>query len=133
MKTLLSAVLLAVSASAWAADAPKATAIKVEKAVGENAYTVAEIVKKREELKDKSVLVRGEVVKFNPQIMGKNWTHLQDGSGSEKDESNDILITMNEAVKVGDVVTIKATVRMNKDFGFGYNYEVMLEDGEVQK
>jgi len=141
MKTLLTVCLLAVSVSAWAADAPKKAgapkkadeAIHVEKAAGENAYTVAEIVSKRAELKDQTVLVHAKVVKFNPQIMGKNWAHLRDGTGSEADGSDDILATMQEAVKVGDVVTVKAVVRVDKDFGSGYAYDVMLEEASVQK
>ena len=67
--------------------------IHVAKASGANARTVAEIVTKGAELKDKPVLVRGKVVKYNPEIMGKNWIHLRDGSGSASDNSNDVLVT----------------------------------------
>ena len=128
MKTLLSILLLAVSATALADDA-----IHVEKATGDNAYTVQEIVTKRAELKDKTVLVRGQVVKFNAQIMGKNWIHLQDGTGSDTDESNDLLVTSQEAAKVGDVITAQGVVRVEQDFGSGYAYSVMLEGATLQK
>ncbi|MDR0480599.1 MAG: nucleotide-binding protein, partial [Gallionellaceae bacterium] len=108
-------------------------AIHVEKATGDNAYTVQEIVTKRAELKDKTVLVRGQVVKFNAQIMGKNWIHLQDGTGSDADESNDLLVTSQEAAKVGDVITAQGVVRVEQDFGSGYAYSVMLEGATLQK
>jgi hypothetical protein len=107
--------------------------VKVPKATGPNARTVAEIVTKGDELKDKPVLVRGKVVKFNPEIMGKNWVHLRDGSGSAKDETNDVLVTTAEQAKVGDVVTMKGVVRVNKDFGAGYSYKVIIEEATLQK
>lgn len=106
--------------------------IKVPKAVGANARTVAEIVTKRAELKDQAVLVRGKVVKFNPEIMGKNWVHLRDGSGSAADGSNDILVTTMASAKVGDVVTVQGIVRADKDFGAGYSYQVLIEEATLK-
>lgn len=106
--------------------------INVPKASGANARTVAEIVKKAGELKDKPVLVRGKVVKYNAGIMGKNWIHLRDGSGAESDESNDILVTTTQQAKLADVVTVQGSVRTNKDFGGGYTYKVMIEDAKLQ-
>lgn len=148
MKSLFatSLMLLATCASAGEAAAPaKLPAghpginrvtdlgdIKVNKAVGANARTVAEIVTKRMELKDQPVLVRGKVVKFNPGIMGKNWIHLRDGSGSAADGSNDILVTTMASTKVGDVVTIQGIVRADKDFGSGYAYQVLIEEATLK-
>ena len=110
-------------------DAPVAP---VAKAVGANARTVAEIVKQSAKLKDKPVLVRGKVVKYNAGIMGKNWVHLRDGSGSEADGSNDILVTTTQAAKVSDVVSVQGVVRTNKDFGAGYVYAVLIEDAKLK-
>jgi hypothetical protein len=104
----------------------------VAKASGENARTVAEIITKRAELKDKPVLLRGKVVKFNPAIMGKNWIHLRDGSGSAADDTNDILVTSAIETKVGDIVTVKGTIRTDKDFGSGYAYKVLIEEATLQ-
>jgi hypothetical protein len=73
------------------------------------------------------------VVKYNPSIMGKNWAHLRDGSGSAKDNTNDVLVTTKEQVKLGDVVTVKGVVRTDKDFGAGYTYKVLIEDATVQR
>lgn len=104
----------------------------VPKATGPNARTVAEVITKRTELKDKEVLVRGRVVKFNGGIMGKNWVHLRDGSGSAAKETHDILVTTQAETKVGDIVTVKGTVRNDKDFGAGYAYKVLIEDATLQ-
>ena len=72
------------------------------------------------------------MVKFNGGIIGKNWLHLRDGTGSAADGSNDILVTSNDVARVGDIVTVKGTVRTDKDFGAGYAYEVLIEEATVQ-
>jgi hypothetical protein len=115
------------------AKATDTSDIRVPKATGANARTVGEIVTKGTELKDKPVLVRGKVVKYNPGIMGKNWIHLRDGSGSAADNSNDILVTTNDPAKVGDVLTVKGIVRTDKDFGAGYAYKVLIEEATLQQ
>jgi hypothetical protein len=104
----------------------------VAKATGANAKTVAEIVTQKAALKDKSVLVRGKIVKFNAGIMGKNWIHLRDGSGSAADGSNDILVTTSQMAKVSDLVTVAGVVRLNQDFGAGYVYPVLIENAKLK-
>ncbi len=106
-----------------------ATPIKVAKASGTNAYTVADIVSKAAQLKDKPVKVNGQVVKYNAGIMGKNWIHLRDGSGTPT--SNDILVTTAAQAKVGDLVTVSGVVRNDKDFGAGYSYKVLVEEATL--
>lgn len=107
--------------------------IKVAKASGANAWTVAEINAKAAELKDKPVVVRGRVVKYNPAIMGKNWLHLRDGSGSAEQGTNDILVTTAMEAQLGTIVTIRGTARTEKDFGSGYAYKVMIEEARIEK
>jgi hypothetical protein len=109
-----------------------ADAVKVPKAVGANARTVAEIIAKSAELKDRPVLVRARVVKYNAGIMGKNWIHLRDGSGSAADDTNDLLATSTSPAKLGDVVTVNGVVRLNKDFGAGYVYKVLIDEATVK-
>lgn len=109
-----------------AEDAP------VAKASGANAQTVAEVITKSTELKDKPVLVRGRVVKFNAGIMGKNWIHLRDGTGSAADNTNDILVTSASETSVGSIVTVKGFVRTDKDFGSGYAYKVLIDEASLQ-
>lgn len=107
--------------------------VRVDKATGANARTVAEIIGQGAKLKDKPVVVRGKVVKYNPGIMGKNWIHLRDGTGSEAGNNNDILVTTMHEARLGDVVTVKGIVHANKDFGGGYAYKVLIEDATLQK
>jgi hypothetical protein len=116
--------------------APKAAFVgdvKVARASGPDARTVAEVVTKAADLKDKTVLVRGKVVKFTASIMGKNWIHLRDGSGSAIDKTDDVLVTTLDQAKVGDVVLVKGLVRTDKDFGAGYAYKVLIEEATLQK
>ncbi len=118
------------SGSVKPVDAPD---VRIPKAKGANALTVAEIVTKGAALKDKPVLVRGKIVKYNEGIMGKNWIHLRDGSGSAADNTNDVLVTTVNPTKLGDVVTVKGVVHTDKDFGAGYSYKVLIEDATLQQ
>jgi len=106
---------------------------KVEKASGADARTVAEVWAQKGALKGRTVSVRGKVVKYNAGIMGKNWLHLQDGSGDAKTGTNDITVTSNDAAAKGDTVTVTGVVRTDKDFGSGYSYAVLVEDAKVVK
>ena len=74
-------------------------------------------------------MIRGKVVKYNAEIMGRNWLHIQDGTGAIG--GNDLLITSSDKAKVGDTVLIVGTVAINKDFGAGYKYRVLVEDAKV--
>jgi hypothetical protein len=107
--------------------------VKVPKASGPDARTVAEVYAQKASLKEKPVTIRGKVVKFNPGIMGKNWVHLQDGSGRADKQDNDITITTQDMTAVGDTVVAKGTVRTDKDFGAGYAYPVIVEDAKLTK
>ncbi|MBK9518103.1 MAG: nucleotide-binding protein [Anaeromyxobacter sp.] len=106
--------------------------VKVDKASGADARTVAEVYAQKAQLKDKPVTIRGKVVKYNAGIMGKNWLHLRDGSG-KADKDNDLTITSQDVAKVGDVVIVKGAVRTDKDFGAGYAYPVIVEDAKISK
>lgn len=108
-------------------------AVKVEKAKGPNAQTVAAIVTGAASLKDKPVLVRGQVVKFNADVMGKNWLHLRDGTGSATDGSNDVLVVTGSTASIGDVVMVSGIVKTDRNFGSGYTYKVLVEDAKVTK
>ena len=119
-----------------AAPAPapqQAQMAKVARASGPDAHTVAEVVQGKAALKDKAVLVRGQVVKVNLDILGKNWLHLQDGSGSASDGSNDILVTTEDMAAIGDVVNARGTVRTDVNVGPGYAFAVLIEDAAVRQ
>ena len=106
--------------------------VKVPKASGADARTVAQIWAEKNALKEKSVTLRGKVVKFNEGIMNRNWLHLRDGTGAAG-KDNDITVTTSDKAAVGDVVVVKGTVRLDKDFGAGYAYPVIVEDAKVSK
>jgi hypothetical protein len=99
----------------------------IEKPAG--GITVGDVFAGQASLVGKEVTLRGKVVKFNPQIMGKNWIHLQDGTG--KEGTNDLTVTTDTMVKAGDTILVKGTVANNKDFGFGYKYNVIIENAQV--
>ncbi len=90
---------------------------------------IAEIYAGKAKLKDKAVKVRGRVVKYNADIMGKNWLHIQDGSGSVG--SNDLTVTTAATTKVGDTVLVSGNVATDRDFGGNYKYSLMIEDAQV--
>jgi hypothetical protein len=108
-------------------------AVKVEKAAGPNAYTIAEVYAKRSELDKKTVLVKGKVVKVSQGIMGKNWIHIQDGSGDQQKGTHNLVVTSQDLSAVGDIVTITGTFAKDRDFGAGYLYKAIVEDAKVQK
>jgi hypothetical protein len=99
----------------------------IEKAVG--GKTVAEVFAAKQRLAGQEVAVRGKVVKFNPNIMGVNWLHVRDGTGSQG--TDDLTVTTNTKVQVGDTVLIRGTVAIDKDFGAGYTYPVIVEKAQV--
>lgn len=92
--------------------------------------TIAEIFTNMAHYDHKTVKVRGTVVKVNEQILGKNWVHIQDGT--EYEGNFDLTITTGEQVKMGDVVGFEGTIVLNKDFGAGYVYDVIMENATVE-
>ena len=99
-------------------------------AKAEGGKTVAEVFAEKDALAGKPVTFRGKVVKTNPDIMGKNWLHVRDGSGAEG--TNDLTITTAGTLpNVGDTVVVTGNVSLNKDFGMGYAYDVLIEDAQV--
>jgi hypothetical protein len=100
--------------------------IKVEHAEG--SITLTELFSEMEKYKDKTVQVTGKCVKVNPMIMGRNWVHIQDGSG----DGLDLTITTTENVQLNEVVTFEGVIALNKDFGAGYKYDIILEQGKLK-
>lgn len=92
--------------------------------------TVGEIFDARTMLVGKEVVVRAKVVKSNPGVMGRNWLHVRDGSRGA-DGAKDLTVTTKDTAVVGDTVLVRGTVATNKDFGFGYRYDVMLEEAKI--
>ncbi len=95
--------------------------------------TVAELYGNRKKYDGKTVRIRGQVVKVNEAIMGRNWVHIKDGTS---DNGNyDLTVTTNDVVKVGDVVVFEGKIALDKDFSAGYIFDVIMEGatGKVEQ
>lgn len=93
--------------------------------------SVAKVIAEAPAKVGQAVVVHGKVVKFSPAILGVNWIHLQDGSGKAEDKTNDLTLTSSATVAVGDEVTLSGTLGVNKDFGAGYTYAVIVENAAL--
>ena len=102
---------------------------KVNVAKLKGGYTVEEIYASKAKLKDKKIKLKAQVVKVSKGIMGKDWVHLQDGTG--KGQTSDIIATTKSAtVNLGDVVVVDATLKTDVDLGYGYFFSIILEESK---
>jgi hypothetical protein len=97
----------------------------------EGCVTIAKLLENKQSYSGKVIKIKGKVTKFNPAIMGKNWIHIQDGS--EFQEGYDLTITSDVQVSVGEIVTFEGKIALDKDFGYGYVYNVLMEEGKSVK
>jgi hypothetical protein len=91
----------------------------------EGAVLISDLFSDPSAYEGKVIQVRGEVTKFNPAIMNRNWAHIQDGT--EFEGKFDLTFTSDESFEVGSVITVEGVVALNLDFGYGYSYEILLE------
>ena len=97
----------------------------------EGSVSIAKLFAAKSDYAGKKIKMKGQVVKINEQVMGKNWIHIQDGSG---DTGNfDLTVTTLDSAKMSDIVTFEGTISVNKDFGYGYSYELIMEDAKLVK
>ena len=101
---------------------------RIAKAKG--GYTLEELFNKKEELGGEKVVVRGMLVKASGKIMGKKWFHLQDGTGSKG--PLDLVLTSDQEAKAGDTVLVTGVLGLDKDFGQGYKYDIIIEDAKIK-
>ncbi|WP_028317603.1 hypothetical protein [Desulfobulbus elongatus] len=120
------------SAGSAGAVVPSAE-LNVHKATGPNSYSVGECFEQGKELSGKTVRVRGKVMKISRMIMGKNWLHIQDGTGNPLQNHHDLVVTTTEDPGEGNVVTVEGTLAADRDFGAGYRYDVLVEDAKIEK
>lgn len=93
--------------------------------------SIADLYKNRNNYANKKVRVKGKVVKVNNEVMDKNWVHIQDGTN---DSGNfDLTVTTLELAKIDDVIEFEGTIILNKDFGAGYVYELIMEGGTIKR
>jgi hypothetical protein len=95
-----------------------------------NGKTVEQIYNDMNSLNGKTVRIRGKVVKYNPEIMGRNWIHIQDGT--ESAGNYDLMVTSKDQSAIGQIIVVEGKIATNKDFGAGYTYKVMIEDANVK-
>jgi len=93
--------------------------------------TVESIYKDKESFSGKPVKVRGVVTKYNPGIMDRNWIHIQDGTGFN--QYYDLIVTSTDSVEEGKTIVVEGIVNLNRDFGNGYAYEVLIEDAAIKR
>ncbi len=98
-------------------------------AQAEGSITIAELIANKDKYAGKEVVLRGRVVKYNPKIMGKNWLHIQDGSGTNG--KSDMTVTTTMEAKVGAIITVKGTVVLDKDLGAGYFFDIVVENATI--
>lgn len=110
-----------------AVEPEQKSSISLEKSDDE--VTIAEIYANPKDFEGKEFEIRGVVTKVNKEIMGKNWIHLQDGTSN--DGAYDLTVTTQDLPEVNEEVTFKGTVTLEKDFGAGYYYDVIIEDAEL--
>lgn len=91
--------------------------------------TVASLYKDKATLAGKTISTQGKVVKVNNGIMGRNFLHLQDGTGDAS--SNDLVVTSKQTANVGDQIKISGVVVINRDFGAGYSYPLLIEEASI--
>ena len=97
----------------------------------EEGKDIAYVYANKDELAGQPLTLRGKVVKYNPGILGWNFIHIQDGSGDAAAGSNDLIVTSKADTAVGETVVLSGTIVLDKDFGAGYSYPVLLEDASI--
>lgn len=97
----------------------------------EGVISIAELYENKDKYAGKVVKVKGKVTKYSEKILYNNWIHLQDGTNYR--ENFDITITTKNQSQIGDIVTIEGTVTLDKDFGYGYFFALIIEEATVLK
>ena len=90
---------------------------------------LSEVFEKKADFNGKQITVKGKVTKYNPGIMGKNWVHIQDGTDFKGEY--DLTITTLGTVELGSVVTFTGTIALDRDFGYGYKYGIIMENATL--
>lgn len=98
----------------------------IDKLVGGN--TIAELYTDKQKHNGKAIRVRGQVTKVTPNIKGKNWLHIRDSSTLD-----DLTVITDGIADIDAVVIVEGRLALDKDFGYGYFYPLIVEDASVTK
>ena len=103
--------------------------IKIEPAA--NGVRIADILKSPKSYEGKKVIVKGKITKYTAEVMGKNWVRIQDGSDYKG--KFELVLTTSHDLKNVENATFEGIVTLNKDLGYGYFYEILVEDAKFIK
>jgi len=92
----------------------------------ENGQTIADVIKNKNKLSKQTLRIRGQVSKFTADVMGKNWIHIRDSSSKQ-----DLTITTDASAALNDIITVEGKLVLNKDFGYGYVYDAIIENAKI--
>jgi len=113
-------------------DTPATAAAAVEAVEAyEDGMDIAYVYANTDQLAGNEITLRGKVVKYNPGILGWNFIHIQDGSGDAAEGNNDLIVTTKASTAVGETIVLTGNIVLDKDFGAGYSYPVLLEDARI--
>ncbi len=118
------------SGGTYTRKAPVIEKKEIKLAPAKGGVTIAELFKNKDNYSGKTVKIRGQVTKYTPAVMGKNWIHIQDGT--DANGKFDLTVTTAAEVKMGEMVTLEGKISLNKDLGYGYFFDVMMEDAAVK-
>lgn len=110
-------------------ETPKVPKVNIKVEPVQGSITLSALFSDKKNYSGKTVRIHGRVVKVNPSIMGKNWIHLQDGT--EYEGLYDLTITSDFVPDLGSIITVEGKIALDKDFGYGYVYPVIMEDGKL--
>ena len=97
-------------------------------------YTVEEVHRWRNRLNGRRIKVKGKVYKVARGIMKRDWVHIGDGTGNEQKLTDDLVFTTQKTdLKSGDGVIAEGNVTVERNFGFGYFYDVLIEGASFSK
>ncbi len=97
----------------------------------ESGQNIAYVYANKDSLASQQISLRGKVVKYNEGILGWNFIHIQDGSGDAADGSNDLTVTSKATTAMGETVVVTGTIMLDKDFGAGYRFPLLIEDASI--
>lgn len=103
------------------------TPVQPKNVVVPGSIRISDLVANAKKYEGKEIQVSGVITKVNAKIMSRNWLHIKDGS---KDDY-DLVVTTSQGIPEGHTVTLKGKVSLNKDFGAGYKYELIVEDAQL--
>jgi hypothetical protein len=105
---------------------PEKATVAIEPCDG--CLTISKLMADKQSYSGKIIKIKGKVTKYNPSIMGKNWVHIQDGS--EYNGEFDLTITTDKDITVGQTITFEGKIVLDKDFGYGYFYKILMEEAK---